>query len=106
MLLTALILAGRPAEAVQYNGYNYRDPFQSEQQMVTGEAGKKINLKSLSLEGFVWNSDKPQAIINGKIVKRGSKIGNAEVVDIQKEGVKLRYQGQEFYLKRRSIVNK
>ncbi|GEM_PF-2767002 len=54
-----------------------------------------------TLEGIVWMSDRPQAIVNGKIVERGSKLDNAEILDIDEKGVKMRVDGKELLLKPR-----
>jgi hypothetical protein len=92
-------------QAVQYTGFQHRDPFTDPERQSDNDR-EGFSVRSLNLEGFVWNSGKPQAIINGKVVKEGGKIGDAEVLQIGKDGVKMRYRGQEFLLKRRSIVNK
>ncbi len=43
----------------------------------------------LSLSGILWDKDKPMAIIDGGIVKKGARVGNKTVVDIQRDRVIL-----------------
>jgi hypothetical protein len=44
---------------------------------------------SLVLNGILWDKDNPQAVINGKLVKIGSKIDSKEVIEIKKDRVIL-----------------
>jgi hypothetical protein len=50
-------------------------------------------LPQLVLTGLVWNSYRPQAIINGQVVDVGGTIGGAKVVLIQKGKVDLTFEG-------------
>ena len=105
VIFSSLFIAGvgfllaTPLEAVEYTGRSVRDPFDSANQGMTVK--DEIVAMNLSLEGLVWNSDKPRAIINGQIVKVGQKVVEAEVLDIKKDGVKMRYKGMDFYLRLR-----
>ena len=110
MLMWQVFGVSPRAEAVQYTGYALKDPFHEES--YKGEEGRGVvrveegvQSPSFVLEGVVWNSKRPQAILNGKIVELGGKIGGAEIVAIDKKGVKIRTRGQEFYLtvKKRGI---
>ncbi|GEM_PF-5175109 len=88
------------AYAVDYTGGNLNDPFFYEG---IGKEGDRLNSAapqgSMVLQGVLWNAEPPTAIISGQIVTRGAKIGNAEVIQIHKEGVKMRANGNEFMLK-------
>jgi len=42
------------------------------------------------LEGIIYGQDNPLAIINGKILKKGDKIDDLELVNISPESVQLR----------------
>ena len=91
------------AEAVQYTGYSLRDPFYDESYGVEEGRGivktqEGVQSSPYVLQGVVWSSKRPQAILNGKIVELGGKIGDAEITAIDKKGVKIRTRGQEFYL--------
>ncbi|MDD5729569.1 MAG: hypothetical protein PHN57_00360 [Candidatus Omnitrophica bacterium] len=70
-----------------------RDPFspaQTEKEQGAGE---------LKLKGISFGRNKlGMAFINDEIVKKGDKIGEYEVMDIEKEKVLLKKGGQNFYL--------
>ena len=51
------------------------------------------------LSGIVYNSLKPLAIINGKSVAVGDKLGSASIVEIKKESVILEHSGTRVMLK-------
>lgn len=39
------------------------------------------------ISGLVWNSDQPQAIVNGSVVNVGDDLAGWTIIDISKEGV-------------------
>lgn len=101
LLLAALVFAASPAAAVEFEGPALRDPFSpSGKQPEKGVKGK-IGEIGFTLEGLIWQSERPQAIVSGKIVEPGSTVNDAEVLDITEKGVKMRYKGQVFILKPR-----
>lgn len=84
---------------VEYNVSVCRDPFII-QQAKEGTAEKprevEITLPVLKIQGIVWGGKNPQAIINGKVFKIGSVIDDAHIVDINKNGVDIFFQGRQF----------
>lgn len=54
---------------------------------------------SFNIQGLIWNTSLPQAIVDNQVVKVGDMINGAEVLDITKEGVTVKYQNNEFILK-------
>jgi hypothetical protein len=85
-----------------YKASQHRDPFQlpalfSGSAESSGE--KKEQAVEWRLEGLIWGSDSPQAIVNGKIIEKGSRLGEAEVLQITEEGVRLKFQGKETLLR-------
>ena len=56
----------------------------------------EVQLPALRIAGLIWNSDKPQAIINNTIVNIGDQIENVTIKDINKTGVVILYQEKEF----------
>lgn len=58
-----------------------------------------IQPPSLQLQGVLWGSSRPQAIINRKIVSVGDVIEEAKIVDIGKNSIKISYREQEFEIK-------
>ena len=65
---------------------------------VDEKAKKQIKVPQMSIIGLVWNSDAPQAIINGRVVSVGDTIEGAKLVAVDKSGVKVEYEGYEFYI--------
>lgn len=61
-----------------------RDPFTAAP--ITSE---KSLQSGIDLTGILWDKDKPLAIINGEIVKKGARVGNRIVIDIKKDRVLL-----------------
>ena len=88
------------ARKVRYTSQDLRDPFQSPFEM--GESpteGPAVGLPQLTVQGMVWGSKMPQAIINNTVVKVGEVIEGAEILDIRKEGVYVLYQGRQYILR-------
>ncbi|HBG61896.1 MAG: hypothetical protein A2Y03_03075 [Omnitrophica WOR_2 bacterium GWF2_38_59] len=46
------------------------------------------------ISGLVWNSDRPQAIVNNKVIDVGDTIETIQVVAIRKEGIDIDFQGK------------
>ena len=78
-----------------------RDPFMSllpkERESVVSNPGLPIE-DGYQLQGILWNSEKPQAIVNGEVVTEGSAVGGAQVIRIEKKGVTLSVNGHEVLL--------
>ncbi len=50
----------------------------------------------LTINGLVWNSEFPQAIVNNQIVKLGDTIEGVTVVGIHREGIDITFEGAQF----------
>lgn len=50
-------------------------------------------MPELTVSGYVWNSRRPQAIIDGQVIDVGSSIGGVQVLAINKSGVVVSFQG-------------
>ena len=73
------------------------DPFRA---IYKRNAGREIVEKPRwRLSGIVYNSFKPLAIINGKSVAVGDKLGNASILEIKKESVVMEQSGTRVTLK-------
>lgn len=62
------------------------------------------HLSKFIVTGLVWNSERPQAIINGVIVNVGDKIKvdktpDVDIVSIKKEGIDIIFNGVKATLK-------
>jgi len=53
---------------------------------------------NLRISGLIWNSDRPQAIVNGQIVEVGGTIDSWKITDISKKGVEISYNDQTFLI--------
>jgi len=60
------------------------------------KAEQRIPLPSFRISGLVWNSDRPQAIMNNQIVSVGDTINNCTITHISKEGVEVLFQEKTY----------
>lgn len=105
--LQAGFVLSREKKEIKYFGGNYRDPFLSAlPQEKRVEKVEKVNPPDLKLQGIVWGTDKPRAIINGIVLGKGDKIGEAEILEIKKEGIEFIYKEHLFFLERSSGIIK
>lgn len=49
-------------------------------------------LPGINIVGVVWNTDRPQAILNGQIVGIGDTVSGVKITDIQKTGITVLFQ--------------
>jgi hypothetical protein len=69
-----------------------RDPFNT-------AIDKEFQFSDLKLKGISFGDDQQgYAFVNNDIVKKGDRVGDYEVVNIEKDKVLLRKAGQSFYL--------
>ncbi len=83
----------------EYRSAGLRDPFQTylitdkivkEQAPVMDNLTKpEINFSELKVQGVIWGTKVPQAIINNKVYIVGDKIDDAEIISIDNKGVGL-----------------
>jgi len=59
----------------------------------------KIEPPALILSGLVWNSSRPQAIVNGIIVRVGDEISGVKIEKIARDGVEGDFKGVKVYSK-------
>ena len=52
-------------------------------------------LPSMDIQGIIWGSDLPQAIIDGRVVGVGDKIQKAKITAIDKSGITFLFQGRK-----------
>lgn len=91
---------------IEYKAGDLRDPFQSlikkEPEVVEKPAVQEgviaVALPSLNIQGIVWGSRLPQAIINDKVVKVSDTIEGAQIININKEGITVSFGGREYNL--------
>ncbi len=52
----------------------------------------------IKVNGIIWNTDLPQAIVNDSVVNIGDELQGAKIVSIKKEGIELLHRGKKYYL--------
>ena len=62
---------------------------------------EKLPIPDLNIEGLIWNSDMPQAIVNGSVVKIGDHIEGVRIVEIDKKGITIDYEGQKVLISKK-----
>ena len=92
---------GTPVKRVKYTSQDLPDPFKSpfEREEAVGEPTVTAGLPHLEVQGMVWGSKMPQAIINNTVVTAGEVIEGAEIIDIRKEGVYVLYEENQYILR-------
>ena len=56
-------------------------------------------LPNLTISGLIWNTDRPQAIVNNQIVDIGDHVSDVEVVAINKMGIDVTFNGKTVTIK-------
>jgi hypothetical protein len=92
---------------IEYKSGNLRDPFKT---YLTKEAPKEISqvnadlakpeldLGKLKVQGVIWGSQTPQAIINDRVLMIGDLIEGAQIMSIDKKGITLSFNGEAYDL--------
>ncbi|MBI5415742.1 MAG: hypothetical protein HZA29_02900 [Candidatus Omnitrophica bacterium] len=63
-------------------------------------------MPALNIGGVVWNTRRPQAIVNGRIVGLGDVVAGVKIVDIQKTGITVSAGDQTVTIEmRRPVVS-
>lgn len=97
------------AKAIKYIGRENRDPLdnmalvpKAPEKPVTETSTKKAVVSfpagTFTVSAIIWGSKRPQAIINDNVVGIGEKLGGGEIVNINKDGVHINYEGEEVLL--------
>lgn len=101
-----LSMAGETEEEfkkVEYTSQNLRDPFINPFEIIEEETGTapavEIDLSNFHVQGMVWNTNKPQAVINNNVVEKGDMIDGAEILEIRRDGVYVLFDGRQYILK-------
>jgi len=85
----------------------FKGPFEDTEKIEL--AGEDVVLPAITFQGMVWNSIRPQVVVNNRvydvedIIEIGEGQGKSEIKikDIKKEGVYLKYKGKDFIVKPR-----
>jgi len=60
---------------------------------------KKDPVPTTTISGIIWNSDRPKAIINEKVVGVGDIVSGIKITNIRKSGIDGLFQGRPVTLK-------
>jgi len=86
-------IAKRPVQ--NYKKGESRDPFHGLIDESAAKGGVETAMPTLTVQGVVWGTSLPQAIINGQVMKIGDTIEKARIIDINKDGVVIFFGGRE-----------
>ena len=64
----------------------------------TSSSEETVTIPTMVMAGLVWNSDRPQAIINGHVVNVGDRVDAWTIVNISKQGVEISLEGRSYLL--------
>lgn len=106
------ILEAKPPKVergVQYAVTTERIPLKSPFEGKSVDAGADVTLPTMTFQGMVWSSVRPQVIIDNKVYDKGDfiEVGAGEekdrikVEDIARDGIYLRYKGRQFIVRPR-----
>lgn len=84
--------------SVDYSGRDFKDPFFHYLKAASTTKDASSGEGTFVLEGLVWDSQLPQAIVSGKVLKIGDKLEDWEIIDITNKGVKMRQGQKEIFL--------
>ena len=70
-------------------------PPKGERQMVTSPP-PEVSLPELAIAGLVWDTDRPQAIVNNEIVNVGDTVSGVRIIAIKKTGLDVFFNGKDF----------
>jgi len=60
-----------------------------------------LPLPKLAIEGMIWNTNMPQAIVNGHVVRIGDTTEGVRIVKIEKQGITIDYNGESVLIQRK-----
>ncbi len=59
-----------------------------------------VAMPDLVIQGIVWNTDMPQAIVSGQVIRIGDTIEGLDVLKIEKQGITVNFYGKQILIKR------
>lgn len=106
IVATFIIEIKAAQEKTEYTAENLRDPFWRQQDYAPEQAKEVVPLAkepekplpALTVQGIIWDSKRPQAIINNKVLNLGDTISEARITDINKNGVTVSFYSREYNL--------
>ncbi len=101
--------AAAPTDVIAYSGGSLRDPMISllpkpaapveeaalspaEEEQWSAAANPSMQ-QTLKVQGIIWGSDRPQALIDGALYDVGETINGAKIIAINRQGVTVKVRG-------------
>ena len=60
----------------------------------------------LKMSGLVWNTNKPQAIVNGQVVGIGDMVQEWEITAISQKGIEVQKENHKIIIEQKTLFNK
>jgi len=91
----------RAQQSLDYTSFKLRDPFMLTvpQEAILAQPKEATPLPQFKIQGFIWGSSLPQAIIDGKVYGVGDVVDGAQIIQINKEGITFLYQGNTYIVR-------
>ena len=74
------------------------EPVAEIKEAITNATQLAVKPPDLQISGIVWNTDRPQAIINSFVVGVGDTIADVLITNITRSGVSFEYKGKRFII--------
>lgn len=95
-------------EKVEYKAGDFLDPLKNRLSIYIASIAPKVKKKKpiaikppqFNITGLIWNTDRPQAIIDGNVLSVGDEIKGAKLLSVNKDGIKVEYKEFEFFIKK------
>lgn len=87
---------------VSYSAEGFKDPFQgvvfedTKAAIEEVKPAEQIHLPELKIQGIIWGTSTPQAIINNKVVKVGGTINDITIQEITGSEIIILYKNKRF----------
>lgn len=62
--------------------------------------GIKPALPQLNITGLIWNTDRPQAVVNDNVLSVGDEIDGIKLLSVDKDGIMVKYKGFGFFVEK------
>lgn len=107
LVFNFICIAGLGAQQAEYTSGMFRDPFKKQLPLKAsplidksirpkGKSKKEITPPKIAVNGIVSGGETPLAVISGKILGLGDSIENSVITEINKDGIKVLYESEEF----------
>jgi hypothetical protein len=94
-----------PVPKVEYTANDARDPFlacaksqKKNEQAKDQQPAEAVVLPPLAIQGIIWGSSLPQAIVNGKLLTIGDTVAEVTITGISGDGLEVRFKDRPFHI--------